>query len=579
MVVAAGAVVCTDSAECLPDKRVALDRVGATRASAEEDLPDVRLLRAEPGHRRGPIVGLVAAGGGIVADPIGEAVLRGPDAAGPGRALAGVGRGAGGLLLLLLLLLVVLVVVSGSGRRGRLRGRGLLLELPGVEHEHRAGNECRAGREQERLRQRERGRETEGLSRLLPRTEGRRELRADAGRRRRVVLGDFPEGLAIVPDRNVPELRGEPSRELVLEDREEGLDRMREEARAGLDVLRPAHPGVGGRGADADHPRVDPERGANILPRDAAEVRELEVGQREPEGLDVADAAHKLRDAAPASVDLSLEVGLLHRAGVLRRRLVGHQDDERRRAIVPDDLPNVGGGLVVGRHRGQRRRRAREAEHVRPARRGEVEVAKVEYVLRRRDADDAVVVGPIVPHGVAVAVDVHKLEAFRVDAAEREPARFGAVNPPEGVPVGYEVKRELPAERPRGRARGRRREEHRERVRRRKGLAPALAIGGTDRDEGDGRGEVRNHARASVHDGMLFPSADPDLDARASDLVWRGGAYKLRGATATGERRRNARARGRRGEEAIEQRSESAHGWRGWGRAGRVGLWKGTRER
>ena len=153
----------------------------------------------------------------------------------------------------------------------------------------------------------------------------------------------------VVRHPHVTELGREPMVELVLERREHRLDRVLHESGASLGVLDAREPRVARGGRDANHPGVHAERGADVLAGDAAEVRELEVGEREPERLDVAHGPEEGGGATLATIDHASLIAILHRRSVLARRLVGHQDREGRRPVVRHDLPDVLRRLVVGK--------------------------------------------------------------------------------------------------------------------------------------------------------------------------------------------------------------------------------------
>ena len=323
---------------------------------------------------------------------------------------------------------------------------------------------------------------------------------------------------------HVAELGREPVVELVLERGKHRLDGVLHQAGARLHVLHAREPCVVRRRGDADHARVDAEGRADVLARDLAQRRELEVGEREAQRLDVLDRAEEGGRAALAPVDDAGLVAVLHRLRVLLRRLVREHHGEGRRAVVRHHLPDVVARLVV-RHQGlQCRRPARIAEHVRLERGLHLEVAEVQDVGRVRRHDDAVPVAVVVASRIALRVDPHGLQRLGVDGPEARHAAARALHLEQGVPVAEEVDREPRPELARREARGRIVEHLLQRMRLRH---PARLVAPLPQDdERHGRHKVGNHADTGVDDGMGIEATR--ADRRAVGLVFArvGGAHQ-----------------------------------------------------
>ena len=210
----------------------------------------------------------------------------------------------------------------------------------------------------------------------------------------------------------------EPVVQLVLDGRHQRFDGVLHQPRTGLHVLRARKPAVIAGTGDANHPRVDAERRADVLTRHPTQVGELEVGQREAQGLDVLHAPEHRRLAAIPSVHHALNVPRLHRVGVLLRGLVVHHDGERRGAVIGHDLPHVLRGFVIGQQRLKRRCPTREAEHVGGERAAHLEVAHVHHVLggdrHHAPTPIAVLVNPRIPF----SVHEHGLNGLGIDAPQ-----------------------------------------------------------------------------------------------------------------------------------------------------------------
>ena len=252
----------------------------------------------------------------------------------------------------------------------------------------------------------------------------------------------------VVGHPDVAKLGREPMVELVLERGEHRLDRMLNEARAGLGVLDAREPRIARGGRDPDHPRVDPEGRADVLARDAPEVRELEIGEREAQGLDVLDGAEEGGRPALPAIDDAGAIAVLHRGRVLGRRLVGHEHREGRRPVVRHHLADVLGRLVVREHRADRGRAARIAEDLGLEGAAHVQVAEVEHVLDGDLHDNPGPVRVVVATRIALGVDPDLLNRLGVDRAkaDRRTVRRGAIHLEEGVPIAEKVDREARAE-------------------------------------------------------------------------------------------------------------------------------------
>ena len=264
----------------------------------------------------------------------------------------------GFLFLVELLGLVLLGVLDLFGfglfrrrcaKRGRLvvrRGR-LVEDGRRVDDGDRSRDKIAARHLQDAIGRLGERRELERGAALLPRPQPLGVLGADTGRGLGIVLHKVAELVVVVGHPDVTELRREPMVQLVLKRGEHRLDGMLDQSRTGLGVLDAGEPRVARGGRDANHPGVDAERGADVLTRDPPQVRKLEVGEREPERLDVAHGPEERGRPALPAIHHAGAVAVLHRRRILGRRLVAHQHRERRRPVIGHDLPDVLRRLVV----------------------------------------------------------------------------------------------------------------------------------------------------------------------------------------------------------------------------------------
>ena len=335
----------------------------------------------------------------------------------------------------------------------------------------------------------------------------------------------------IVLNPHITVLRREPGVELILERREQRLNGVLHQPRTGLGVLHTGQARIVGRARNANHAGVHTERRADVLTRHLAEVRELEVGEREAQRLDVLDRAKEGGRATASTIYHALGVAVLHRTRILDRSLVREQHGKGRRAIVRHHLAHVLRGLLVANERTECRRPTREAEHIGRVGLRHIEVAEVQNVMHGDELHHAIPVAHIVAGRVAVLVYPDRLHGLRVEGTQASDASVLAdtLESEHGVAVAQEVHREPRTELTRRHTQVRVVEELLERVRfRHRCLGVAALRHHTQRH---GRHDVGNGTDAGMDHGVPVEPLHANRGAVRLVLLRVGGADDLHPAS------------------------------------------------